>query len=319
MKWLEDYLSLSKGEKRGFTLLIGIIMFLMGLPYIIPYFVDKNDVRKEFSNFSDAIIRYETQVAAMDTVESGNEKKASREVEYFPFNPNQLEVEGWLKLGLDEKTAHIIDNYREAGGEFRKKSDLKSIYGLDDSTYRQLKEYIRLPEKKEEIADTSVHDSKSRASKDTSNQEKPRKQSANSGFEEPKTKARVNLNQADTNALQEVYGIGSVFSERLVKYRQLLGGFHAKGQLLEVYGLDSAHFENIAPQLRIDEVQIQQLSLNNAEFETLQDHPYLEYSDVLAIVNYRDKVDTIKTKKALLEDAILGKELYKKVAPYLKP
>ena len=48
----------------------------------------------------------------------------------------------------------------------------------------------------------------------------------------------VELNMADTTTLKKVPGIGPVFANRIVKYRNLLGGFYAVSQLREVYGID---------------------------------------------------------------------------------
>ena len=38
----------------------------------------------------------------------------------------------------------------------------------------------------------------------------------------------LELNSVDTLALKQIYGIGSVLSKRIVKYRDLMGGFYDK-------------------------------------------------------------------------------------------
>lgn len=60
-----------------------------------------------------------------------------------------------------------------------------------------------------------------------------------------KENVRVNLNIADTSQLKRVYGIGDKLSERIVKYRDKLGGFVSMSQLKEVYGLDSTVVEDV--------------------------------------------------------------------------
>ena len=47
----------------------------------------------------------------------------------------------------------------------------------------------------------------------------------------------VEINTADSAELMRLNGIGASFSRRIVKYRNLLGGFISKEQLLEVYGM----------------------------------------------------------------------------------
>ncbi len=63
----------------------------------------------------------------------------------------------------------------------------------------------------------------------------------------------VELNNADTAALKTVKGIGPVFARRIVKYRNLIGGFHRKEELLKVYGIDEERYAGIAPQVWVDE------------------------------------------------------------------
>lgn len=63
----------------------------------------------------------------------------------------------------------------------------------------------------------------------------------------------IELNTADTTSLKTVRGIGSVFANRIVKYRKLIGGFHSKEELLKVYGIDEERYVGIAPQVWVDE------------------------------------------------------------------
>lgn len=49
-----------------------------------------------------------------------------RKVESFMFNPNTASVEELQRLGFSLKQAQAIENYRNKGGRFRRKSDLPS-------------------------------------------------------------------------------------------------------------------------------------------------------------------------------------------------
>lgn len=53
----------------------------------------------------------------------------------------------------------------------------------------------------------------------------------------PKKIEVLDLNLATSEELQKVRGIGPAYSERIVKYRDILGGFSDTTQLKEVYGL----------------------------------------------------------------------------------
>ena len=98
----------------------------------------------------------------------------------------------------------------------------------------------------------------------------------------------VNLNTADTMLLMELPEIGTFFARNIIAYKEKLGGFIDKQQLLEVYGLDSSRFEIINPYINIDSISIRKIRINYDDFKTILRHPYIEYEDVKKIVNYRE-------------------------------
>ncbi len=63
---------------------------------------------------------------------------------------------------------------------------------------------------------------------------------------------RIEINSADTAMLMRIRGIGPVFSRRIVRYREILGGYHNVAQLREVYGMDEGRFTDTEPFLYAD-------------------------------------------------------------------
>jgi DNA uptake protein ComE-like DNA-binding protein len=53
-------------------------------------------------------------------------------------------------------------------------------------------------------------------------------------------------------AFKSLPAIVEVFSKRICKYRNIIGGFNSISQLMEVYGIDSIRFESIRPFLEIN-------------------------------------------------------------------
>ena len=72
-------------------------------------------------------------------------REATRRVESFRFNPNEVSVEDLVRLGFSEKQAQSIDNYRQKGGRFRRKSDFAKSFVVSDSVFRRLESYIDIP------------------------------------------------------------------------------------------------------------------------------------------------------------------------------
>ena len=84
---------------------------------------------------------------------------AARKVESFRFDPNTASVEDLMRLGFSEKQAQSIENYREKGGRFRRKSDFARSFVVSDSVYRRLEPYIDIPKIDINRADSAAFDS----------------------------------------------------------------------------------------------------------------------------------------------------------------
>jgi competence ComEA-like helix-hairpin-helix protein len=87
----------------------------------------------------------------------------------------------------------------------------------------------------------------------------------------------VELNTADTTTLKKVPGIGSSFAGRIVKFRDLLGGFYSVEQLREVYGMEEERYQSLQNWFYADTSFIAKLPVNNLSYESLAKHPYLSW------------------------------------------
>lgn len=127
----------------------------------------------------------------------------------------------------------------------------------------------------------------------------------------------IEINSADSIALDELPGIGLVFARRIIKYREMLGGFAFPSQLREVYGMDSARLSGFIKLIRIDTSALRRLDLNKATFKELLAHPYLEYDHVKAIVKFRDKKGLIGSPGELWAAGVLADSLWEGLSHYL--
>ena len=124
------------------------------------------------------------------------------------------------------------------------------------------------------------------------------------------------LNATDTVEWKKIPGIGSTFAARIVKYRNLLGGFVSVEQLREVYGIDNELFSRISPYIQADE-NFAKLRINELEFKELLRHPYLNYKQVRAIVNLRKrKGDIASIHELAMLDEFTSEDIFR-IEPYL--
>jgi len=211
--------------------------------------------------------------------------------EPFPFDPNHIEETDWQKLGLKAYQYQNIVSYVRAGGVFRTKRDLLKLYSISDDDYHKLARYILLPEK------------------DTAKKWKKHKP-------KPHEKVLVELNSADSADLTMLYGIGPSFAKRIIRYRNMLGGYCNKSQLLEVYGMDSSRYNGFAEQVRINTGLVQKIDLNNSDFKTILKHPYVEYYIVKSIFKYKEANGRFDSVAELKNVPLIYDELYEKLKPY---
>ena len=128
----------------------------------------------------------------------------------------------------------------------------------------------------------------------------------------------LELNTCDSAALDGLPGIGPVLSRRIIKYRNLLGGFASAGQLREVYGLSDSTFNIISKRVWADSSKVVKINLNSVDFKRLIRLPYLEQYDVTAILKYRELQGRIESLDELVRNKIISPEKAIKVRAYLE-
>lgn len=298
----ENKIRFTVSEKRGIFIFVSLILIFFAVRFCINRFSspstnrNHSDFESQIAAYEEGILR-ETEKKRQSYFDLSNPNRsfATNKLTPFEFDPNTITSEGLKALGLSEKQANIITNYKAKGGTFRKKEDFKKMYCISDIEYEVLASYIKInqPKKSEQTS----------YAKNTTHT--------------PKPFFMVNLNNADTLDLKELRGIGSAFSKRIVAYRDRLGGFHNKNQLLEVYGFSEELLCQIENSLIIDKENIRKIDLNTASIDEMKKHPYLDYYQAKAIANYREKVKPFDNIEEVLLTNLIYEETFDKLKPYL--
>jgi hypothetical protein len=129
-------------------------------------------------------------------------------------------------------------------------------------------------------------------------------------------KIKTDLNSADTLDLVQIKGIGPVFSRRILRYRDILGGYVDIEQLKEVYGIDEERYRQISAFLFANADDIKFLDPATDSFGVLLRHPYLDYDQVLDIFQMR-KSGRLKSPEDLLQSSFFSEHDLERLKPYL--
>jgi competence protein ComEA len=209
---------------------------------------------------------------------------------------------------MDERIARNIMRYREKGGKFRDKDGFRKIYGMEDSVFAILSPYMRI----------AGAETKSQTSRYDTNDQKYNSYQENTYKKYTADSVIIELNLADSSSLLSCRGIGPSYAGRIVKYRDRLGGFYKKEQLLEIKGMDSVRFSQFKDQITIDLLLIRKIDINTVTFKDLLRHPYFEYYLVKAIFQKKDEIKAFDSLGQIRSIPVMYEELFDKIAPYLK-
>lgn len=274
---IKNWFGFSRRERRSSIILLILIIIILLLRIAVP---EKNIIVEDVTaSISD--------IGGASGFDISEEQSS---IELFSFDPNTVQYDTLIKLGFTKREAATLIAYRNKGGKFRQPSDLRKVYGIDEVKAEKLIPFVEVK------TDTTKKDR----------------------FVTKKLqKTLIDLNNCDSALLVTLPGIGPVLSVRIIKYRNLLGGFASVNQLKEVYGLPPETFEIIKGRLFADSSAIIGININTAGYKELSRLPYLEKYEITSILKYRELKGRIEEMNDLTENKLLTVEKADRVRPYL--
>jgi DNA uptake protein ComE-like DNA-binding protein len=241
----------------------------------------------------------------------------------FPFDPNTADSAQLRRLGLSSYLVNNIYRYRAAGGAFTTKEDFARLYGLTVKQYRELEPYIKIspdyrpaatlfPHRTTRHTTSAPHHAPSHA--DSVSAGLP-SQTASPRYSTKLSEGEtIELNSADTTALQRIPGIGPYYARRIADYRHRLGGFISLSQLDEI--------DDLPPQtkqyLTLDANTLRRINVNTATLNDLKRHPYINFYQARAIVDYRRQHGPINSLQDLRLLTPFTPDAIERLMPYVE-
>lgn len=317
---------MSPSEAKGVITIFGIILLIILLMFGADMFFSQKQQNLVISSpkMLDSLTvsldkqkqYYANQSNYHEKYDNSNQNAyKAKSFKNFNFDPNTATIAQLEELGLPKFIAERIEKYRSKGGKFRKKEDLAKIYGVLPETYERLEPFITLPSAENESTHTPQAEIVGRIS-DSPTEKNLEESKISPTKPTGKQPVKFDFNNCDTTVLKNIPGIGSGYAKRIIKFRDMLGGFVSAEQVKETYGLPPETVEEL---LKYGFVKngVKKLKINTLAISDFR-HPYLKYFQAKAIIAYRDQHGAFKSIEDLKQIKVLDEATIAKIAPYLE-
>jgi len=181
-----------------------------------------------FFAFAGLVMKY-TGLIAEEEVNSADSLNFQKDHQLKYDLQNVTKEELITIPGIGEKKATDILQYKENNG-FQSKAELMNIKGIGEKTYAKIEKYF---------IDLAFEDST------TTNI--PLRQQVNS------IPNKININTADKNELTKIKGIGPSKADKIIAFREKVGKFEKKEDLLQIKGIGEKTLEKMSNQITLGE------------------------------------------------------------------
>lgn len=310
-----NFFQFTRRETAGIMALLFLILLVFCLPALVNHFLPPlpqiRSVESErlVRNLEDTTAEKgekdfrKSATASYDDRAKGSSKSSAT---LFVFDPNTLTDEGWLSLGLSERTVKTIRYYLSKGGKFRKADDIKRIYGLSPAMAEQLLPYVQIANN-DNFKRKNFDSASAEFGQTVKSERKPK----------PLVPTSIDINKADSLEWLALDGIGPALTHRILKFRDKLGGFYSISQVGEVYGLPDSTFQKLLPKLRCAPGTVNRIFINTAEAALLEEHPYIRKKLARLLIAYRDQHGSYLSVSDLRKVQLIDSALLAKLVPYI--
>ena len=282
MLFRKSHFVYSKRQRNGIFFLILLIAFSRFCYFY--YYRDGRESRLTAEE-NDLNQRYQQQLDSRRYLDSIKKLKYDS---IKPFNPNYLTDYKGYRIGLSVAQLDLFFAYREKGHYISSLADFQAVTKVSDSLLLSLTPYFQFPRY---LRKTKVN------------------------IPEP----RKNLNQADSISLIAVRGIGPLKAKRILNYKQEIRGFSTMHQLREIKLLSKDNLEELNERFFvIRKDSLSKISLNDSDFKSLLEVPYLDYISVIRIIEYRRNNGGFQNLRDLMKFEEIDSIRFERIALYLQ-
>lgn len=291
MPKIMTYFRFTSQQRTGIFLLLLIILGLQITFYFLEVKIkDDNSLEKQ---------QWLSLQAEIDTLKIEKENYKSR---IYPFNPNFITDFKGYKLGMSTEEIDRLLEFRKTNQYVNSEEEFQALTKVSDSLLAVISPYFKFPD--------WVKNKKNYKSFEKF-ESKP--------FGKKEKIVIIDINIASQEELIKVYGIGAGLSERILKQKEILGGFVTMEQMNDVWGLSPEVVEKLKERFKVGVIpNVKKIKINDASAKELQQFPYFRYPLNKEIVTYRSMNNGIKNSEDLIKIKGFPIEKVKIIEKYLE-
>ena len=260
MNKLKSLFVFTSDQRKGIFALLFLIIALQFAYFFVDFSIPTNEDPEE-----------QKWLSLQPQVDSMKMDIANKRPKMYLYNPNFITDYKGYKLGMSVDEIDRLLAFRKENKYVNSSQEFQNVTKISDSLLNVMSPYFKFPDwvnKKKEY--------------------KAFKKYPNQAFAKKEKIVLIDINQATKEDLIKIYGIGEAISVRILKQKEVLGGFVSMEQMKDVWGLSPEVIENLNSHFKVSVLpNFKKIDINNASLKELSQFYYFKYPLAKEIVTYR--------------------------------
>ena len=260
MNKLKSLFVFTSDQRKGIFALLFFIIALQFAYFFVDFSIPTNEDPEE-----------QKWLSLQPQVDSMKMDIANKRPKMYLYNPNFITDYKGYKLGMSVDEIDRLLAFRKENKYVNSSQEFQNVTKISDSLLNVMSPYFKFPDwvnKKKEY--------------------KAFKKYPNQAFAKKEKIVLIDINQATKEDLIKIYGIGEAISVRILKQKEVVGGFVSMEQMKDVWGLSPEVIENLNSHFKVSVLpNFKKIDINNASLKELSQFYYFKYPLAKEIVTYR--------------------------------
>ena len=290
MKNIKSLFMFTSDQRKGiFALMLLIVVLQLAYFFVDFSVVSKDDEQKQ---------KWLSLQSEVDSLKNTSENKSEK---IFLFNPNFITDYKGYKLGMSVAEIDRLLEFRKTNQFVNSEDEFQKVTKISDSLLNVISPLFKFPD--------WVSNRK---------EKKEYEKFPSKAFAKKEKIILIDINQATKEDLIKIYGIGEAISLRILKQKEVLGGFVSMDQMSDVWGLSPEVIENLNSHFKISSLpEFKKIDVNNASLKELSQFYYFRYALAKEIITHRSMNGNFKNVEDLIKIKGFPVEKAKTIALYL--